>query len=93
MLNTPSVGNGVTVASSTGTIPVDTMLKRFAGSTYVFAVEMRGGSTTATFTLRGGTRAAASAEVLGENRTVAVTTGVFRDNFQSYGVHLYRIAN
>jgi hypothetical protein len=93
VLNTQSVGNGVTVASSAGTIPVDSMLKRFAGSTYVFAVEMRGGSTTATFTLRGGAPAAASAEVLGENRTVAVTNGVFRDNFQSYGVHLYRIAN
>jgi hypothetical protein len=93
VLNTQSVANGVTVASSTATIPVDTMLKRSGGATYIFAVEMRSGSTTATFTLRGGTPATATAEVLGENRAVAVTNGVFRDSFQSYGVHIYRIAN
>jgi hypothetical protein len=57
----------------------------------VFAVEMRSGSTTATFSLRGGVPANASAEVLGENRTVPVTNGVFRDNFSAYGAHLYKI--
>ena len=51
VLNTRSVTNGVTVAT-TGDVPVDTMLKRHGGATYVFAVAMRGTATTATFTLR-----------------------------------------
>ena len=35
--------------------------------------------------------ATASAEVLGETRSVSVTGGVFSDSFASYGIHLYRI--
>jgi hypothetical protein len=90
VLNSPPVANGVTVQSSTATIPVDTLLKRYAGATYLFAAEMRAGSTTATFTLRG-MPAAASAEVVGESRTIPVNNGVFADTFQSYGIHIYRI--
>jgi hypothetical protein len=90
VLNNPPVANGVTVQSSTSTIPVDTRLARYGGATYVFAAEMRGGSTTATFTLRD-FPATASTEVIGETRTIAVTNGVFTDDFNSYDVHLYRI--
>jgi hypothetical protein len=90
VLNSPPVANGVTVQSSTSTIPVDTRLARYGGATYVFAAEMRGGSTTATFTLRD-FPATASTEVIGETRTIAVTNGVFTDDFNSYDVHLYRI--
>jgi hypothetical protein len=90
MLNSPPVANGVTVQSSTSTIPVDTRLSRYGGATYLFAAEMRSGTTTATFTLRD-FPAAASAEVIGETRTIPVASGVFSDAFQSYGVHLYRI--
>ena len=32
-----------------------------------------------------------SAEVIGEGRTVAITDGVFADDFAGYGVHLYRV--
>jgi hypothetical protein len=92
VLNSPSVGNGVTVKSSAAAIPVDVMLKRQGGATYLFAVEMRGGATTATFSLAR-FPATAMAEVLGESRTVPVAGGVFQDSFQSYGVHLYRITN
>jgi len=88
VLNTQSVANGVTVTSS---VQVDTMLKRFGGATYLFAVEMRGGTTTATFKLRD-FPASAAAEVLGEGRTIAVAGGSFQDAFSSYGVHLYKIA-
>jgi hypothetical protein len=90
VLNSPPVSNGVTVQSSTATIPVDTLLKRYAGATYLFAAEMRAGSTTATFTLRG-MPTTASAEVVGESRTITVNNGVFSDTFQSYGIHIYRI--
>ena len=70
--------------------PVDVMLKRAGGATYLFATEMRSGNTTGTFTLRD-FPAKATAEVIGENRNVTVTNGVFKDDFSSYGVHLYKI--
>jgi hypothetical protein len=95
VLNVPSVANGVQVASSAADIPVDVMLKRHGGATYLFAVELRAGQTTATFTLRG-LPARATVQVLGEDRTLAVEPragGVaFSDAFSGYGVHLYRIA-
>jgi hypothetical protein len=95
-LNTPSVGNGVTVASSVAAIPVDVMLKRQGGATTLFAVEMRAGTTTATFTLRG-IPSGATIEVIGEGRTLsgAATSGglTFGDAFSGYGVHLYKITH
>jgi hypothetical protein len=90
VLNTPTIANGVTVTSSASDIPVDVMLKRWNGATYLFAVEMRGGRTTASFQLRD-FPAAAQAEALGEGRTVDVANGAFSADFQSYGVHLYRV--
>jgi hypothetical protein len=90
VLNTQSVANGVTTTSSDASVPVDTMLKRHEGTTYLFAVAMRGTATTATFRL-GGIPARASAEVLDESRTIPVADGVFHDDFAGYGVHRYRI--
>ncbi|HOT46558.1 MAG TPA: hypothetical protein PLM53_18530 [Spirochaetota bacterium] len=90
VLNTPSVANGVTVTSSSADVPVDVMLKRYNGETYLFAVSMRPGITTATFTLRD-FPADAEAEVIGENRVKIFTDGVMRDSFTDYTVHLYRI--
>jgi hypothetical protein len=90
VLNTQSVANGVTVSSSVAATPIDTMLKRQGGATYVFAVEMRSAAAKGTFTLRD-FPATASAEVLGEGRTIPVTNGVFADDFNSYGVHLYKL--
>jgi hypothetical protein len=70
--------------------PIDTLLKRHAGATYLFAVEMRDGATQATFHLQ---RFApqATAEVLGESRSLKVVDGAFQDAFTSYGVHRYKI--
>jgi hypothetical protein len=94
VLNVPSVANGVEVASSAADVPVDVMLKRHGGATYLFAVAMRGTATRATFTLRA-LPAHAAVEVLDETRQLAVTTtagGVaFSDDFPGYGVHLYRV--
>src|SRR5258708_6987814 len=90
VLNTQSVANGVTVTSSDPAIPVDLMLKRYGGATYLFAVAMRGTATTATFQL-GGIPETASAEVLDEGRSITVTGRTFHDDFAGYGVHRYRI--
>ena len=90
-LNTPSVANGVTAASSNPVTPIDTMLKRQGGATYLFAMGARpGGDTTARFQLRGAPRNV-TATVLGESRTLNVKGGVFEDRFTGYQVHLYRI--
>jgi Domain of unknown function (DUF4082) len=92
VLNTPSVANGARVTSSNATTPVDMMLKRWHGSTYLFAVAARpGGPATATFTLRD-CPSHATAVVVDENRHIRITNGSFRDEFaKPYQVHIYRI--
>jgi hypothetical protein len=88
VLNGPTIKGEVSVGSSNAAVPVDLLVKRSGGATYVFAAAMRNGSTTATFTVLTGT----SAEVLGEGRSIAIGGGTFSDGFGAYGVHLYRIA-
>ncbi|MDZ7345903.1 MAG: hypothetical protein ONA69_03835, partial [candidate division KSB1 bacterium] len=91
VLNTPSVSNGLTVASANPATPVDATLKRHDGYTYVFAAATRPGSTTVTFTLRDFGNG--MVEVIDENRSLAMTEGVFRDEFSDYAVHLYKVAH
>ncbi len=79
--NTPGV------TSSNGAVYVNYMTKTYNGSTYIFAVAMRNGTTTATFTIGSGSIAI----VLGENRTIPVVSGKFSDSFSGYGVHIYKI--
>jgi hypothetical protein len=90
VLNSPTVVGGATVGSSNPAVPVDVIVKLFNGATYLFAVGMRDGTTTATFDVAdlGGS---AQAEVLGESRVIALTNGSFQDTFTPYAVHLYRI--
>ena len=88
VLNSATVGDGATVNSSNAAVPVDLMVKKYAGATYIFAVAMREGSTTATFTAPSGEKA----EVLGENRSLDISNGKFSDQFESYGVHLYKVS-
>ena len=92
VLNTRSVSNGVTVTSSSTEIPIDTMLKRHAGLTYVFAVSMRPGAATATFTLRD-FNGAATVDVLGEDRTLDMVDGEFEDDFEDFSVRIYSVPN
>jgi hypothetical protein len=91
VLNSPPVGNGVAVSSSNPDSPIETMLKRHDGETYLFAMGARpGGETTARFELRDCGDLIAT--VLGESRTIQVTGGVFQDRFTDYQVHLYRVS-
>jgi hypothetical protein len=89
VLNGPTVAGGAAVTSSSPDAPVDVMVKRHGGATYLFAVCMRGAAATASFTVT--PPAGKAAEVLGEGRTIALTGGTFRDEFKPYDVHLYRI--
>jgi hypothetical protein len=92
VLNTQSISNGVTVVPDDPAIPVDAMVKRAGGYTYVFAVPMRPGSVNASFTLRGFT-GSADVEVVGESRTIPASGGVFQDAFTSYEVHICKVGN
>ena len=90
VLNSPTLQNAATVQSTNPAVPVALMVKQHAGTTYLFAVAMREGTTTAKFTLPGaaGTQ---QWEVLGENRTIAGQDGSFQDRFGPWDVHLYRL--
>ena len=92
ILNTQSVANGVLTVTDNPAVPVDVMVKRFKGHTYLFAVAMRPGTTTAAFTLRDFT-GSSTLEVIGENRNLNAIDGLFRDEFSDYEVHIYKIAN
>ena len=90
VLNSPTLSDGVVVASEDRDVPVAAVMKRHAGATYVFAVAMRGQATRAQFNVRGlpGTLPVA---VLDEDRSLEAKDGVFADEFRPWDVHLYRI--
>jgi hypothetical protein len=84
-LESPSqAGIGVTSASR-----VDVMRKQVGGVTDLFAVGMTSAVTSATFTVSGAGTGTVS--VLGENRTLPMTGGVFTDNYAGYEAHTYQI--
>ena len=89
VLNSPSLAEAVIVTSSDPAVPIDVMVKQDQQATYVFAVAMRNRPATGTF--RSKQTTATMAEVLGENRTVKLTAGVFTDAFAPYAAHLYRL--
>jgi hypothetical protein len=91
VLNSPSVTNDAQVASSDpSTAPISMMEKQSAGSTYVFAVEMRDNPAIATFTTPAVQNGAVT--VLNETRQLSIANGKFQDNFNGYGVHLYQFS-
>ncbi len=90
VINSPDVKDAVTVKSSDEKAPIDVLVKRHGGATYVFAVGMRSAPARASFEVKG-VPEKAGAEVLGENRRIAVEGGKFEEAFGPYGVHLYRI--
>lgn len=87
VLNSPTTDGYATVSSSNASVPVDIMTKAYGGSNYIFSVGMRNNPTTATFTVASG----ATANVLGEDRTIQIVDGQFTDEFAAYEVHLYEI--
>jgi hypothetical protein len=90
VLNSPTITSGVTIELSAADVPVEAIVKRRNGDTYVFAVGMRSGTTTASFALADLTPKA-RVQVLGEDRSLEIESGKFRDTFQPWDVHLYRI--
>jgi hypothetical protein len=83
----PNTTGYASAGSSSAMVPIDIMTKNQNGQDYLFAVAMRSGVTTVTFTIDSGNYV----EVLGEGRFIAAPEGSFKDDFSSYAVHLYKI--
>jgi hypothetical protein len=66
------------------------MLKHHQGASYLLAVAMRSGDTTAAFTLKH-LPGEKKVEVLGEDRSLTTRDGAFSDAFRDWAVHCYRI--
>lgn len=90
VLNSPTIAFGAEVTTSRPDIPVEVMVKRYEGETYVFAAGMRNGTTDASF-LVSGLSEKTTAEVIGEERRIEVVNSEFQDTFEPYEVHLYKI--
>jgi hypothetical protein len=90
VLNSPTVRDTVSISSENEDVPVAVMAKSHQNVTYLFAVGMRNGRTNTTFTVHGLTEEK-DVEVLGESRTIISENGVFKDGFEPWDVHLYRI--
>ncbi len=91
VLNSPTIRDAVTALSKNPAVPVATMVKQSGETTYLFAVDMRDGTTDATFAFTK-VPAGKTVEVLGENRTLTVTNNSFSDHFDPWAVHLYKFS-
>jgi hypothetical protein len=93
-LNAPSTP-GVS-ASSTGGIPVRTMLKTYAGHSYLFVMADGNGahplSGNTTITVNLPQSFGSSAAVYGEGRSVSVNGNSLSDSFSPYQVHVYQLS-
>jgi hypothetical protein len=90
VLNSPAIEDGFTVTSSNAEVPVEASVRRHGGALYIFAIGMREGEATASFKIAG-LADKGQVEVLDEGRTLEVRDGMFRDTFQSWDVHLYKV--
>jgi hypothetical protein len=81
--------------SSSPTWRIDTMIRKYGGSTYLFAVrltemdEWEESDVTTTFTVSGVT--VTTCEVYGESRTRTVASNIFTDDFAVGAVHIYKL--
>ena len=89
VLNSPAVDDGVTVTSSPADVPIRALCKRHGGATYVVATSLRDEPARGTFAVAGVKDAVV--EVVNEDRSIRATDGRFEDDFDGYGVHVYRI--
>jgi hypothetical protein len=81
-----------TATSSNAETPIALMARHHQGELYLFSVGMRNAGADGTFRVPRLSGRNARVEVIGESRTVEMKDGAFRDHFDPYGVHLYRIA-
>lgn len=75
---------------ASGDFRLASMVKEFNGATYLFAVAMENRGGRAAFKSQG-LPESGTVEVLGESRSVRLAEHAFADEFEPYGVRLYRI--
>jgi len=88
-LNSPSLPDHAFIASSNPKLPVAGMVKQLEDTTYLFTASTKSGETEATFRLA--TPSRGTIKVIGENRTLEISNGSFRDTFKDWDVHLYQV--
>jgi hypothetical protein len=86
VLRQPALSDEAHISSA---IPIASLVKRYEDGLYVFTVLMRNERSSAQFVLPH--IAEAQAEVIGEDRIIKVSSGRFSDDYEPYGVHLYRV--
>ena len=74
VLNSPDKLGLVSVESGNVEVPVNIMVKHFEDSLYVFAVSMREGTATVTFTING--IQDGETTVIGEDRELIISNGI-----------------
>ena len=89
VLNSPCIRDAVVVQIANPTAPIAITVRQYEGATWIFAVAMRGQSTTAEVTIKNNPKIH-SIEVVDENRKLLAEQGVFKDRFGPWDVHLYR---
>lgn len=87
VLNSETLNGYATVISNNPKVPVHIMAKKQDKAHYLFAVAMRNHETFASYKVSSGNEA----EVIGENRKIKIVNGQFEDQFNGYGVHIYKI--
>lgn len=90
VLNSATTVLRATVKAENPDVPIATMLKKYNDQTCLFAVPLRQGATSVTFSIPN-LQGQHTVEVLGENRTLPCTNGAFKDLFADWDVHLYRV--
>jgi len=89
-LNSSSVTDLVSVASSNPAAPIATMVKEHGGDIFIFAVAMRPLKSEVRFSIKRLSENT-TVEVIGENRELHLDSGTFSDSFGEWDVHLYRV--
>lgn len=90
ILNQPTISNAVSVQTGEGDSPVAVMAKKHDKYLYLFTVGMRNKSANATFELKAMDKSK-PVKVVGENRTLQMNNGTFKDSYNPYDVHIYQI--
>ncbi len=89
VINGPSLEGKIKISTAPRATQVDSMVKETQDAIYLFAVDMKGKITQASFKIED--LETGHAEVLGENRSLKIRDGRFTDRFDPWTVHLYRI--
>ncbi|MBI1321960.1 hypothetical protein GC170_02065 [bacterium] len=90
VLKSPTIEGRVEVKAENPAAVVECMVKEDAGALYVFAVNLRGEKSQATFRISKSEQFE-EASVIDENRSVRIVDGTISDSFDPWGVHHYRI--